>query len=179
MTRNKLLHIISESIKKHLNESYVSSGLDNIFQEVSIKAEQYRRYAEQLESEIKVVGNICNDIADAVNTTFGMQISGNNFQNCDYSGDELLFDVFIPAQNFLSACKRNEEAMRYFQEEGGKSESDLIACGIDCDWELYTSDGTSLGDSYHNVRFTPETFNTSNNVVVCNVSVDNAFITYD
>ena len=181
MKRSELINIINESIKKHLSEAFdKTNSLDDIFQDVTIRAEQYERYAQQLQREIKVVGDLCTDIADAISTKFSVKIGTENFQNCSLDDNQLHFEVLIPINNFLSACKRDEKVMELYKDEGGQTEEELLQCGISNDYwteDMFTSDGASVGDGQHRFWFNPR--KVVNNMVICDVLLDGAFVNYD
>ena len=148
--------------------------MEDIVGEVEGKIEQYNRYAQQLRNEIIVVNRICSEIAKAVSEKFSININIDAFHNCVLDDTELTFEVYVPLQNFIQACKQDRNVMNLYNDEGGKTEQDLIECGISND---YWQDDMNIGDKNHSFWFRAE--KVQQNFVICNCSLSGAFVTYD
>ena len=177
ITEKYLRQLIHESINNVFNTTQ-ESEIEKIFREYDSKVNEYERYAQQLRGEIETLGELFTDIADAINTTFSTRIQVKDFYNAEmWIDNELTCEVNIPITNFLTACKNNDEVVRYLSEYPNTEEG-IIECACDSDWELFTSDGRELNRDHHKFSFKPDRV-AKNGVVPCTITITNAFITWD
>lgn len=187
MKLSELQDLISESIHKHLNEgeNATQGCFEDIMYYVQHKAESYVRYAEQLQNEIKTVGAMCGDITKALSSVFNLKITTKDFHTCDFENARLEMYVSIPRENFAFACKNSQEIKKIHNEEYGSDDSgddtSWIECGISYgDWAEILEDITGeviSNDKYHKFYFEP--WKERNGVIICSVTIDGAFATYD